>query len=63
VDAGGPVASADVIVLHHADPLATNTADAPDTVTPASGRAEVEGATVTVELPPVSWCALKVTLN
>ncbi|MCR6712871.1 MAG: alpha-N-arabinofuranosidase [Demequina sp.] len=58
----GEVASAEVTVLTDPDPLATNTADAPDRVTPASGRAVVDGASVTVQLPAVSWAAVRLTL-
>jgi alpha-N-arabinofuranosidase len=58
----GAVAGAEATLLHHADPLATNTADAPDRVAPASGTAVVTDATVTVELPAVSWAAVRVTL-
>ena len=49
-------------VLTDPDPLATNTADAPDRVTPASGRAVVDGANATVQLPAVSWAAVRLTL-
>ena len=58
----GAVASAEVTVLTDPDPLATNTADAPDRVTPASGRAVVDGANATVQLPAVSWAAVRLTL-
>ena len=51
-----------VTLLTDADPLAVNTADAPDRVVPTSSRALVEGSTVTVALPPVSWAAVQVTL-
>jgi len=63
IDLPGEVASAEVTLVTDRDPLATNTADAPDRVAPASGTAVVAGATVTVELPAVSWAAITVTLN
>ncbi|MES1171451.1 MAG: alpha-L-arabinofuranosidase C-terminal domain-containing protein, partial [Actinomycetota bacterium] len=62
VSAFGAIASVSVTLLGGPDPLATNTADAPDRVVPTSGTAVVEGATVRVELPSVSWAAVTVTL-
>jgi alpha-N-arabinofuranosidase len=62
VAVAGEVVSAEVTVLTNPDPLATNTADAPDRVTPASGRAVVDGDNVTVQLPAVSWAAVRLTL-
>ncbi|MGC4175119.1 alpha-N-arabinofuranosidase [Demequina sp.] len=59
----GDVAGAEVALVTDPDPLATNTADAPDRVTPAWGSAIVTGATVTVALPAVSWAAVRVTLR
>lgn len=59
---GGRVATAEVTLLAGPDPYAVNTADAPDAVSPAPGTATVSGTTVTVELPAVSWAALRVTL-
>jgi len=58
----GAVASAEVTLLTDPDPYAVNTADAPDRVTPASGQALVRDGAVTVELPAVSWAAIRVIL-
>jgi len=51
-----------VTVLTDADPLAVNTADAPDRVVPTSGSAVVADGVVTVTLPAVSWSAVQVAL-
>jgi len=62
LSAFGAIANVSVTALTGADPLAVNTAHAPDRVVPTSGTAVVEGATVRVDLPAVSWAAVTVTL-
>jgi len=59
----GNVVGTEVTILTDPNPLATNTADAPNRVTPASGSADVSGADVTIQLPAVSWAAVQVTLE
>lgn len=58
----GEVASVEVTLLADEDPYATNTADAPERVTPRPGQGRVDGTTVVAELPPVSWAMIRVTL-
>jgi alpha-N-arabinofuranosidase len=59
----GEVRDAEMTLLSGPDPLATNTAEAPATVTPTVSPAAVEGSVVTVDLPAVSWAAVRVTLR
>lgn len=43
---------------------ATNTADNPDRVTlHPNGGVRVDGARLTIELPPISWTALRLSLT
>jgi alpha-L-arabinofuranosidase len=50
------------LVLEHADPLATNTADAPGNVVPnAGGDARADGDHVTMTLAPLSWNVVRLT--
>ncbi len=41
--------------LHEDDPHAINSDTEPDRVRPHAGRSSVDGATLTAELPPISW--------
>ena len=58
-----PIASAEVTLLSGPDPLATNTASDPHRVTPTVTSAVVEDGTVALELPAVSWAAVRLTLG
>ena len=46
-------------VLHHEDPYAANTADAPETVVPTPLAVTIDGATLCVNLPPLSWAYIE----
>ncbi len=43
------------LVVHDDDPAAVNTEHQPDRVVPRTGKAEVDGSTLTALLPPISW--------
>jgi alpha-N-arabinofuranosidase len=56
----GSLSCLDHTVLGHSDPFAANTAEAPNTVAPASGdRIAVDGGKFTVTLAPLSWNVLR----
>lgn len=50
-------------VLHHPDPLAVNTAADPDAVRPRPLDVRLEGESLVMELPPVSWASVEVELR
>jgi alpha-N-arabinofuranosidase len=58
----GPVTIAETHTLADADPYAQNTLDDPERVSPsANGSAILDGAALRIELPPVSWTAVRLT--
>ncbi|NLF04754.1 MAG: alpha-N-arabinofuranosidase [Actinomycetales bacterium] len=62
VEIPASLAGADVeaVTLHDADPKATNTRENPDRVAPASNpTARLDGTSLTLTLPPVSWTAVR----
>src|SRR5690606_17165052 len=58
----GAVHSASATLLHHENPHATNTQDAPHTVVPRALAVTTDGSRLSVTLPPVSWAALQIRL-
>jgi alpha-N-arabinofuranosidase len=56
----GDLELVEALTLHHEDPYAANTADAPDTVAPAANEsARLEDGTLTATLPAISWSVLR----
>lgn len=55
----GVVRSASATILHHPDPHATNTQEAPHTVVPQALEVTVDGSQLSLTLPPVSWAVLQ----
>jgi alpha-L-arabinofuranosidase len=50
----------EALTLHHEDPYAANSADAPDTVAPQENTSiALEGGRLTGELPAISWSVLR----
>jgi alpha-N-arabinofuranosidase len=46
--------------MHHPDPKAVNTEDAPDTVAPrASKEYEMDGDTLSIRMPALSWNVIR----
>ena len=64
VDRHGDLVVAEHLVVADADTRATNTRDQPDRVTPRRGSgAEVRDRRLCVELPPLSWQAIRLQPN
>ena len=55
LDGLGGIDIGDAWTLHHDDPHATNTQSAPTRVAPTPAAVAVEGASVLIEVPPISW--------
>ncbi len=56
----GELELVEALTLHHEDPYAANSADAPDTVTPqANDTVAVEDGHLRGELPAISWSVLR----
>jgi alpha-N-arabinofuranosidase len=57
----GDVAPVEAWTLHDPDPTATNTEQAPDRVVPRPLSTQLTGGSMRVELPPVSWSAVRLS--
>ena len=58
----GPVRLGESITLSDDDPNATNTLEQPNRVAPSPNQsARIDDNVLTVELPPISWTALRLT--
>ncbi|UEJ81638.1 alpha-N-arabinofuranosidase [Brachybacterium halotolerans subsp. kimchii] len=56
----GGLSLVEALTLHHEDPYAANTQDAPDTVTPqANDSIRVEGGRLSGALPAISWSLVR----
>ena len=52
----------EAVTLHHEDPYAANTKDAPDTVAPqANDTVRLEGGRLVGTLPAISWSLVRLT--
>jgi alpha-N-arabinofuranosidase len=63
IDVGrsGVTGIAEAVIIHDKDPLATNSADQPDRVTPQPADARLVDGKLTVTLPAISWTALSLS--
>jgi alpha-N-arabinofuranosidase len=52
---------AEAVIVHDADPLATNSADLPDRVTPQALDTHLADGKLTITLPAISWAAVSLT--
>jgi alpha-N-arabinofuranosidase len=56
----GAITAADAVVLHDDDPTASNTLAHPDRVSLKGLEVQVDGTSIVLELPPVSWARVSV---
>ena len=56
----GDLQLVEAVTLHHEDPYAANTKDAPETVVPqANGTVALDGGRLTGSLPAISWSLVR----
>ena len=59
----GPVAVQEAVALTDPEPSAANTEHDPNRVTPTPLSAEAQQATLSVQLPPVSWACIRLGIR